>query len=100
MTTPKMLQVQQIDFVTLLNEIDGIIETRLKSFTPPPPTPNDEEKIMTQDEVCDFLGITKPTCVEHGKKGLLIPYRLGRGVRYKRSEVLLALKAIHAKKKS
>ncbi len=80
-----------------LNNIESLL-LDIKHKAPTPPPPNDEEKIMTQDEVCKFVGITKPTCVEYGKKGLLIPYRFGRGVRYKRSEVLSALKAIHAKK--
>ncbi len=49
------------------------------------------EQIMTRDEVCDLLQITKSTLWKRTKSGKLQAYGHGRRVYYKRSEVLESL---------
>jgi excisionase family DNA binding protein len=49
------------------------------------------EQIMTRDEVCDLLSITKSTLWKRTKSGKLQSYGCGRRVYYKRSEVLESL---------
>ena len=91
-----MLQVQQIDFVTLLNEIDVVIENRLKSFNPKPSTPSDAEEFLTREEVAKLYKISLPTLHDYCNKGILNPLRLGRKVRFRKSEVMSTPKAINA----
>lgn len=92
-----MLQVQQIDFVTLLNEIDGLIENRLKPFTPTGHAPSDAEEYLTREETAKLLKCSLPTLWDWTRKDILRAYRIGNGVRYKRNEVMSSPKAINAK---
>jgi excisionase family DNA binding protein len=93
MVAPKMLQVQQIDFVTLLNEIDGLLESRLKSFPTAHP-PKESEEYLTREETAKILKCSLPTLWDWTKKDLLQSYRIGNKVRYLRSEVMSSPKAI------
>jgi excisionase family DNA binding protein len=95
MINPKVLQVQQIDFVTLLNEIDVVVENRLKSFTPKPSTPSDAEEFLTREEVAKLLKISLVTLHDWTNRDLLKSYRIGNKVRYKRNEVMQSPKAIN-----
>lgn len=53
-----------------------------------------KEEILTGDQVCLMLNITKPTLTDYVKRGLIPAYRIGSRVRYKESEILEALKRI------
>lgn len=56
-----------------------------------PPLTTIEEEYLTPKEVAKALKITLPTVNSYSLKGLLKAYRLGRKVRYKKSELGLAL---------
>lgn len=45
------------------------------------------EKYLTRTEVAALLKVSKTTLSDWAKKELLKPYKLGRTVRYKESEV-------------
>jgi excisionase family DNA binding protein len=96
MTQTVVLQVHQINADTLLSQIDGIIESRLKSFAPKPSTPQDAEEFLTREEVARLLKISFPTLHDWTNKNLLKSYRIGNKVRYRKSEVMQSPKAINA----
>jgi len=50
-----------------------------------------DEELLTRDEVCKFLNITKTTLWKLTKKGKYKSYGVGNRVLYKKSELLLAL---------
>lgn len=51
----------------------------------------EKEQIMTRNEVCELLNITKSTLWKRTKTGKLQSYGQGRRVYYKRSEVMGSL---------
>lgn len=44
-------------------------------------------ELMTRDEVCEYLGVTKPTLHRWNKLGYLTNVHVGRKVRYLREDV-------------
>ena len=52
----------------------------------------DEETFLTISEVADLLKVSKPTIYAMQKRGEIKPIKMGKSVRYKRSDVLLAYK--------
>ncbi|MEA5460078.1 helix-turn-helix domain-containing protein [Arcicella sp. LKC2W] len=95
MQTTTIVQVQQIDVSTLLSNIDGLIENRLKSFIPQTSTQSDAEEFLTREEVAKLFKISLPTLHDWTNKGLLKSYRIGNKVRYRKCEVLASPKATH-----
>ncbi|ALI99158.1 helix-turn-helix transcriptional regulator [Rufibacter tibetensis] len=56
-----------------------------------------EKEILKPDEVCEMLTITNPTLDKRVKKGIFSRYSFddGRGVYFKRSEIISALKKVN-----
>lgn len=55
----------------------------------------DDEELLTREEVCQFLNITKTTLWKLTKKGEYKSYGVGNRILYKKSELLLALTPIN-----
>ena len=53
-----------------------------------------DSELMTSEEVCEFLSITKSTLWKRTKDGKLQSYGQGRRIYYKKSEVLNSLKPL------
>lgn len=68
------------------------MDTRPQTTTLPP------EELLTREVAAQVLGITLPTLREYTKRGLVVGYRIGTRVRYKRSEVLGSLQQIRTPK--
>jgi excisionase family DNA binding protein len=96
MQTTTVVQVQQIDVSTLLSNIDGLIENRLKSFIPKVSPSTDAEEFLTREEVATLLKISLPTLHDWCKKKLLNPFKIGNKIRFKKHEVLSSPKAVNA----
>lgn len=94
-----VLQVQQIDAETLINQIATLIDSRLKSLNPPQSEVVEPESFLTIEQVAKLLQVSKVTVHAWNAKGLLRPMRIGNKVRYLRSEVLSSPKAINPKDK-
>lgn len=97
MQTITIVQVQQIDVSTLLSNIDGLIENRLKSFNPIPSAPNDTEEFLTREQVAKLLQVSTVTVWAWCNANILKSYKIGNKVRFKKSEVLSSPKAMNAK---
>lgn len=52
------------------------------------------DKLLTREEVCEMLGITKNTLYRYTKEGRLQSYGIGNRVYYKKAEVLDAVKPL------
>lgn len=87
----KILQVEQLEAQTVLNQFEGIKETL--SAMQAVMTPSKTTVFMTREEVANFLKISLPTLWAWTKEGTLKSYTIGNKVRYIESEVIAAVKA-------
>lgn len=87
----KILQVEQLDAQTVLNQFEGIKETL--SIIQATISPNRGTVFMTREEVANLLKISLPTLWAWTKSGTLKSYTIGNKVRYIESEVIAAAKA-------
>lgn len=55
--------------------------------TPAPVEVQRSKELMTRDEVCEYLGVTKPTLHRWNKMGYLTCIKVGSKVRYRREDV-------------
>ena len=55
----------------------------------------DDEVILTREETAEMLSISLVTLWTYTKNNVIPAYRIGTKVRYKKSEVLLALKQMN-----
>lgn len=46
------------------------------------------DELMTVDEVCQYLGVTKPTLHRWNQSGYLTNIHVGRKVRYRRADIM------------
>jgi excisionase family DNA binding protein len=76
----------------IAREVCSRMDARPQAATPPP------EELLTREEAAQVLGITLPTLRDYTKRGLVVGYRIGTRVRYKRSEVLGSLQQIRTSK--
>ena len=74
----------------LLLEIDKLITRRLEEAR----QKDLLEKFLSVKEVCNLLHITKPTLAAYVSQGKMKESRLGSTIRYKYSDVMLALNTI------
>ena len=90
-------QVHNISPEDLKNEIVAEIKKELQELTQaleaPPP-----DELITRQEASNILQISLPTLLSYRKQSIVQAYRFGRKIRYKRSEIIAAAKAINYKK--
>jgi len=66
---------------------------KIATQTPPP-----ETEYITRNQTAQILGVSLPTLNDWTKRGLIIGYRIGTRVRYKKGEILEAVKQIQTLK--
>jgi excisionase family DNA binding protein len=91
-----VLQIQQIDAETLINQIAFLIDSRLNSVSPPPPL--EDETFLTIEQAAKLLQVSKVTIHSWCKKAILNPRRIGNKVRFLKSEVMNSPKSIYLRK--
>lgn len=74
---------------------DTIREEMQKNATPPPPP---ETEFITRQETRQILGVSLPTLNDWTKRGVIIGYRIGTRIRYKKSEIMDAVRQVHTLK--
>lgn len=72
----------------LLNEIDELIKKNLAALNFAPP----DNSLMTRKEVAEYFSVSLPTIHSWIKTGLLKSYRIGNTIKFKKGEVIAALK--------
>jgi excisionase family DNA binding protein len=88
----KILQIENTTNEDFRKEIlDGVkgILTNFKKY------PEPKEILLTRDETADMLSISLVTLWKLTKKDVIPAYRVGTRVRYKKSDVLKALKKMN-----
>ncbi len=77
--------------VTLsLADLRDFVTELLENGTASSPSPAEGEhsrELMTRDEVCEYLGVTKPTLHRWNKLGYLKCVKVGSKVRYRREDI-------------
>ena len=77
--------------VTLsLEDLREFVTELLENGTAAAPAPVEVERsrdLMTRDEVCEYLGVTKPTLHRWNKQGFLTCVKVGSKVRYRREDI-------------
>jgi excisionase family DNA binding protein len=78
---------------SIVNDVRAEIKSLAQYFQPIVPT-----EYLTRQETAKILKVSLVTLSDWNKKKILNPYRLGKLIRYKRSEIDLALIRINSKK--
>lgn len=77
--------------VTLsLADLREFVNELMENGTAATPAPVEVERsreLMTRDEVCEYLGVTKPTLHRWNKLGYLTCVKVGSKVRYRREDI-------------
>lgn len=96
----KRLEIENISADELLNEMMAKLLSRYKMTliqgAPDLETKDQEdqeyhEEFITIKKTCEILKITKPTLGRWRKQGIIVEYKIGNGVRFKKSEILESL---------
>ena len=78
---------------SIVTDVRAEIKSLAQYFQPITPT-----EYLTRQETAKILKVSLVTLSDWNKKKILNPYRLGNLIRYKRSEIDLALIRINSKK--
>lgn len=89
--------ISPIPFDELLRELKQAVKQAHEEGLPQSAVPPHEE-LLTRQQTAKLLGITLPTLSRYTRDEILIGYRIGARVRYKRSEVLGALQVMKVRK--
>ncbi len=84
-------------FPISIEELETLIRECVKSEFHkiiPPPSEKEEDIIISRSEAAKLLGVSLSTLAKFCKSGVLISYRIGRGVKLKKAEVLRTLKEV------
>lgn len=98
MTKINVLQVEQMDAQTLLEQIGILIDKRLGLNVAPPQSTTEQDEYLTKDQVSKLLQVSTVTVWQWSRKEILKSYRIGNKVRFLRSEVMTSAKAIQYRK--
>ena len=93
-----VLQVQQMDAQTLLEQIGILIDKRLGSIIVPPQNSLVQDEYLTKEQVSELLKVSSVTIWAWSRKGILTSYRIGSNIRFLKSEVMTSAKLIQCRK--
>ena len=94
MQEQKTIQLLNLSTDELKEAISSDLKPQLETLRQELKQQEPEEELLTRKEVAEKLKITLPTVSSWSKKGILKSHRLGKLVRFKKSEVDKALKEI------
>lgn len=96
--TVTFTQVQGINVETLLNKFNAL-EQKIDLVKNLLQSHQSDEKLMTADEVADYLKVSRATICNWQKSGLLDRVKVGNLVRYRKDDVykLAGKKGKHSK---
>jgi excisionase family DNA binding protein len=89
--TKSILQIEDTTAVDFTNEILEGVKNVFQSFANTTQS-NDANKLLTREETAEMLSISLTTLWDYTRKDIIPAYRIGNKVRYKKNEVLEALK--------
>jgi len=92
--TKEILQIESTNTKDFKNEILIGVREELKSFASSLHGSN-EDQLLTREETAKMLSISLVTLWNWTRTDIIPAYRIGNKVRYKKSEVLTALKQMN-----
>lgn len=90
----EILQLENTNANDFKNEIVKDVTNALKGYAETLQNP-DNNKLLTRQETAELLSVSLVTLWDWTKKDILPAYRIGNKVRYKKSEILLALQQMN-----
>ncbi|MFS4484221.1 helix-turn-helix domain-containing protein [Hyunsoonleella sp. 2307UL5-6] len=92
----QILQIENEESKEYLDKIENRFKSVLHKFYKELGGRNaDREILLTREETAKLLSISLPTLWKYTKDDVIPAYRIGSKVRYKKSEILLALKKMN-----
>jgi excisionase family DNA binding protein len=88
--------LQGLDVTDLRNIISDVLKEH--ALLAPVLTTTTKTEFLTRQEVSKLLQISLPTLHDYTKKGIVLGYRIGNKVRYKRTEIENSLTIIKSLK--
>jgi excisionase family DNA binding protein len=88
----QILQIEQTQSSEFIPKILSGFKDLLKEHAQ---TSKDSEILLTREEAAKMLSISLVTLWKYTKSDIIPAYRIGTKVRYKKSEILLALKQMN-----
>lgn len=85
------IQIQGTTLQDFESKISAMMKTLLSEFSTQTKTPNNPDELLTREEIAKMLSISLVTLYHWTNKNILQAYRIGKKIRYKKSEVLEAL---------
>ena len=79
-----------VNVILSLDDLREFVNELVENGTATAPAPVEVERsreLMTRDEVCEYLGVTKPTLHRWNKQGYLTCIKVGSKVRYRREDI-------------
>ena len=79
-----------VNVVVSLADLRELVNELVENGNATAPAPVEVERsreLMTRDEVCEYLGVTKPTLHRWNKLGYLTCIKVGSKVRYRREDI-------------
>ncbi|MDO1513280.1 helix-turn-helix domain-containing protein [Maribacter confluentis] len=90
--TKQILSIENIESNIL---IDRVVDKVENIFLKHSDSLHTNETLLTREETAEMLSISLVTLWKYTKDNIIPAYRIGTKVRYKKSEVLLALKKMN-----
>lgn len=86
-TKIQVLNGNEVKYITITEFVSIISDELYKPSKTQNPPVEDSNQILSIIELCDLLGITKPTVNSWVKKGLLFPVKLSSRVYFMKSDI-------------
>ncbi len=88
METQKILQIQNVTADQLRELVSGAVKSELSSLRAELAQQESKDKLLSPDQVCELLGISKVTLWNYQNSGKLTAYGISAKRYYKESEIL------------
>lgn len=88
----QILQIEYTESSEFIPKILAGVKDLLKEHTQ---ASKEDEVLLTREDSAEMLSVSLVTLWKYTKEGIIPAYRIGTKVRYKKSEILLALKQMN-----
>ena len=91
-----LVHVSIEDMTSIMREVVATELLKVKDLISLTPKEDDSDKILTREEVCKLLKVSPTTLFHWNNEKILVNYKVGRRVYYKKSDVLALLNPLNA----
>src|SRR6056297_23266 len=84
------IQISKPELQTIINNIvNSVLENQ-------PETETKTDELITRQQAAEMIGVTLPTLHRYTQNGVIPTYRIGRNVRFKKSEIIESLSKVES----